>query len=96
MCLFVAFVCFAKPVEEARVNVSIVTDEADAVLAILEKKNANQPIADSDWQRLFATEGYIRLKKREAAMQRSFEDEEFKTFVLSDTLAQPWMYWKRS
>lgn len=86
--MWLSFVCVAKPVDDGRVNVTIVTDQADAVLAILQKKNSNQPIADSDWQRLFATEGYVRLKKREAAMQRSFADDEFKTFVLSDTLAQ--------
>jgi hypothetical protein len=69
------------------VKVQIITDEADAVLAILTRKIANQPIRDSDWQRLFASDGYVRLKKRETAMRRSFEDEDFRNFVLSDALA---------
>jgi hypothetical protein len=71
----------------SRVKVTVVTDEADAVLAILAKRKANQAIAEADWQRLFATEGYVRLKKRETAMRRSFEDAEFKAFVLTDALA---------
>jgi len=83
--MFVA-VGSARP-EVQRVNVKVITDEADAVLAILARKNAKQPISDSDWQHLFASEGYIRLKKRETAMRRSFEDEAFRTFVLSDALA---------
>jgi hypothetical protein len=62
-------------------------DEAHAVLAILARKRANQAITEANWQRLFASEGYVRLKKREAAMQRSFEDAEFKAFVLSDKLS---------
>lgn len=86
--VFTLFVitCSARPAKASRVDVKVVTDEADAVLAILSKRKANQLTTDSDWQRLFASEGYIRLKKREAAMRRSFEDEDFKTFVLSDAL----------
>ena len=67
-------------------DVRLVTDEPEAVLAVLAKKKAGQSITDADWQRVFQSEGYVRLKKREIAMQRSFEDAEFKTFVLSDQL----------
>lgn len=70
------------------VNVRLVTDEAEAVLAILTKKKANEAISEADWQRVFASEGYVRLKQRETSMQRSFEDADFRTFVLSDQLAQ--------
>src|ERR1044072_1078622 len=72
----------------AQVNVRLVTDEAEAVLSVLAKHKANQTIAETDWQRIFQSEGYVRLKKRETSMQRSFEDADFKTFVLSDALAQ--------
>lgn len=70
----------------ATVDVRLVTDEPEAVLAILAKRKANQPIADGDWQRVFQSEGYVRLKQRETSMKRSFEDADFKTFVLSDQL----------
>lgn len=69
------------------VSVHLITDEAEAVLAVLSKKRAAQAITDDDWRRIFASEGYTRLKRREHAMQRSFEDEDFKKFVLSDQLA---------
>jgi hypothetical protein len=65
----------------------MVTDEAEAVLAVLAKKRAGQEIADEDWRRLFSSEGYRRLKERELAMRRPFADEEFRTFVLSDQLS---------
>lgn len=81
-------VCFAQTADLSRVNVHVITDEADAVLAVLAKRKTNQPVAEADWQRLFSSEGYVRLKKREATMQRAFEDTEFKTFVLSDDLAE--------
>lgn len=84
--LAVPLVTFGKVTQE-RVEVRLVTDEAEAVLAILAKKKANEAIAEADWQKLFATEGYVRLKQRETSMQRSFEDADFKTFVLSDQLA---------
>lgn len=78
----------AQSAKNAQVDVRLVTDEADAVLAILAKRRAKQPILDADWQRIFASEGYIRLKKRETSLNRPFEDSDFKTFALSDQLAE--------
>lgn len=69
---------------DARVQIRMDTSEAEAVLAIAVQHNSGQAIAESDWQRLFATEPYVRLKKREAELQRNFTDEQFKKFVLSD------------
>lgn len=71
----------------SRIELALNTDEAEAVLAILDKRNAGAAIADADWQRLFATEPYVRLKKRESAMHRDFTDDDFKAFVLSAELA---------
>src|ERR1051325_4372653 len=89
--------------QTSALNVRLVTDEAEAVLAILAKRKVNQPITDRDWQRVFHSEGYTRLKQREASMQRSFDDTDFKTFVLSDALAergpaleQTFEKWKRA
>ena len=84
--LVLPLVAFGKVTQE-QVNVRLVTDEAEAVLNILAKKKANEAISEADWQQLFATEGYVRLKQRETSMQRSFEDADFKTFVLSEQLA---------
>ena len=70
------------------VDVRVVTDEAEAVLAILARQRANQPLTEADWRRLFASEAYKRLKKREAGMKRAFEDADFKTFVLSRELVE--------
>jgi len=76
----------AQSVTPARINLQIVTDEADAVLRILEKREISGEITEADWQNVFSSEGYRRLKKRELAMSRPFEDADFKTFVLSDEL----------
>jgi hypothetical protein len=81
-------ICAAFLPVTAQVNVRLVTDEAEAVLNILAKRKTNQPVVEADWQRIFQSEGYVRLKQRETSMQRSFEDADFKTFVLSDNLAQ--------
>ncbi len=70
-----------------RIQIKLNTDEAEAVLAILGKRAAGTTVIDADWRRLFDTEPYIRLKKREAAMQRDFTDDDFKKFVLSPELA---------
>lgn len=78
----------ALAVAEDRVQFKLDTSEADAVLAILKLRAAGKPVNDADWQRLFSSEPYLRLKKREASMHRDFTDEEFKKFVLSDDLAR--------
>lgn len=67
-------------------DLTIVTDEAEAVLDILDLRAAGGTPEDAAWARLFATEGYRRLKARELAMGRSFEDSSFRSFVLSDSL----------
>jgi hypothetical protein len=81
-----ACVCFPQTALSSAVNVHLVTDEAEAVLAILAKKKTKQSIGEADWQRVFQSEGYVRLKRRELSLKRPFEDTDFKTFVLSDEL----------
>lgn len=80
--------CPAQLAGSNRSDVRVVADEAEAVLAILAKKKSGQPVTEADWRQLFSTEGYTRLKKREESMRRAFEDEEFKTFVLSDQIIE--------
>lgn len=85
--LVICSVCSAVSAQSS-VDVRLVTDEPEAVLAILAKRKANRPVTETDWHRVFQSEGYIRLKQRETSMRRSFEDADFKTFVLSDALAE--------
>ena len=76
-----------------RVQLTLDTSEADQVLAILALRNQGKPVPDSEWQKLFATAPYQRLKQREKAIgekfhdpTRAFTDDDFKRFVLSDDL----------
>ncbi|HET9983684.1 MAG TPA: DUF5700 domain-containing putative Zn-dependent protease [Longimicrobiales bacterium] len=73
-------------VDTARLRVRLATDEADAVMAVLEKRAAGRTVEDADWARLFGSEGYRRLKERERSMGRPLEDSTFRAFVLSDSL----------
>lgn len=88
LCVAVVVFAFSPDLRAQQLDVRLVTDEADAVLAVLAKKRANEPVTDADWARVFSSEGYTRLKKRELGMQRPFEDAEFQKFVLSDELGQ--------
>ena len=83
MIRIVLFVALLAP---QRVQTHLISDEADAVLAILAKRAAQQSVTDVDWNRVFTSEGYVRLKKREQSMKREFEDDVFKKFVMSDEL----------
>lgn len=89
LCLIVVVFAFAVDSRaSSQLDVRLVTDEAEAVLAILTRKRANEPITQADWQRVFSSEGYTRLKKRELSLQRPFEDTEFQKFVLSEELGR--------
>jgi hypothetical protein len=70
-----------------RIQLTFNSEEAEAVLAILDKRAASAAITEADWKRVFESEPYVRLKKREAVMHRDFSDEDFKKFVLSPELA---------
>lgn len=68
------------------IRVRLVTDEPEVALQLLQERQDGKTISDSDWSRLFSTEGYKRLQERELGMKRGFTDEDFKTFILSDDL----------
>jgi hypothetical protein len=70
----------------AAVRVPFVTDEADAVLFMLRKREARAALTPADWRRLFSSEGYRRLEKRETGMGRPFEKRDFEHFVESGAL----------
>jgi hypothetical protein len=73
----------APPQAAVNLDVRIVTDEAEAVLAIVQKMRTDGPPTPADWDHLFSAEGYVRLKKRELSLKRPFRDEDFRKFVLS-------------
>ncbi len=97
-----AFVCcllcllparHAQPSSSDRIRLTLDTSEADQVLAILALQQAGKPVGDAEWQRLFATQPYQRLKEREKKIGEqfhdasvAFSDEDFKRFVLSGAL----------
>jgi len=57
-----------------RVQLTLDTSEADQVLAILALRNLGKPIPEDEWQKLFATAPYRRLKQREKAIGEKFHD----------------------
>jgi hypothetical protein len=94
--LFISFVLptsisFADSAD--RVQLTLDSSEADQVLAILDLRRQGKLVPDTEWQKLFATAPYQRLKLREKAIgerfhdpTRAFTDDDFKRFVLSDDL----------
>ena len=71
--------------QQPRLSVKLDTEAADAVLAIIARGAA---ASDTDWQRLFQSEGYRRLKQREATVKRAFTDSAFRAFVVDTSLAR--------
>ena len=74
------------PARSKRVSLRIDTGEAEAVLALVDQA-ARGSTTDADWGRLFDSEGYRRLEARERSMQRPFDREGLRAFVLSAELA---------
>jgi hypothetical protein len=73
--------CSAFAQSPSRVNLRLDTSEAEAVLDILDKRAHQEDVTDADWQKLFKTTPYRRLKQRETSMRRPLTDEEFAKFV---------------
>jgi hypothetical protein len=70
------------------IRVTVVTDEADAALAIAEKAASGATPDSADWTRLMESEGIRRLNDREAAMGRPMSDSAFRAFLLSPELGR--------
>ncbi len=82
-----ALPCAGQGEPPGRVSVRFDVAEATAALDLVEAGRRGI-VPEGEWRRLFATEGYARLKVREAAMRRAFTDSSFAAFVQSDTLAR--------
>ena len=81
----------AEPDAEPHVlQVRIVTDEADAALAILEERARTGAVEPGSWERLWKSEGFVRLKKRQESFGAKDVEKEFRDFLTS---AEPLLYW---
>ncbi len=82
-------VCLALllAVQDPSVSLTLVPDEAEAALAILEARAAGREPGTADWAALRASEGYRRLHLREATMGRGFSDSTFAAFLREDSMA---------
>lgn len=72
--------------ENPQLAVQRMTDEAERVLALLEKRERGEEISEEDWQSLTATEGYRRLEQRDEAFGVERFGETFRELLLSDEL----------
>jgi hypothetical protein len=68
-------------------DVALVSDEAEAALDVIGTHARGASPSTAQWNRLFASAGYVHLKEREAAMGRAFTDSSFARFVLADSVA---------
>ncbi len=86
---FLAFLAVLLPCAaeaQQKVAVTLVTDEAESVLAALDKRAKNQDLAAEDYASIFTSEGYKRLRARELSLGRSFEESDFKVFLNGEEL----------
>ncbi len=86
LALLLGMVVFCGAARARPQGVVLDTAEAEAVMAVLDKLAGGEQPGPADWERIFATDGYRRLKDREAAMKRDFTDAEFQAFVMTEEL----------
>ena len=74
----------AEPGAEPHVlQVRVVTDEADAALAILEEHARTGAVEPGSWDRLWKSEGFVRLKKRQESFGAKDVEQGFRDFLTS-------------
>lgn len=80
--------CAPRPVTSAAPTsgVRIERDALNAAFAILTDRKNGRSIAPERWTTLFASNGYRKLAERETAMGRTFTEDGFRAFLMSDTL----------
>ena len=71
---------------QSPLTVTLVPDEARAALELTDTLALGRPPSEAEWARLFATEGYRRLRQRELGLHRAFTDQAFRQFVASADL----------
>jgi hypothetical protein len=86
--LSMLFVAAHGAAADERIDLRLDTAEAEAVLAALETKDAGEIGRNRAFHRIFTSEAYVRLKRREASLHRDFTDGEFEAFVLSPGLTE--------
>jgi Putative zinc dependent peptidase (DUF5700) len=64
-------------------QVRVVTDEADAALAILEEHARTGAVGPASWDRLWKSEGFVRLKKRQESFGAKDVEKDFRDFLTS-------------
>lgn len=72
--------------QQERLDVRLVTDQAEAVLEVLNARASGREPSPEMWGRVFESEGYRRLRAREIAMGQPFGEEAFRAFVTSDSV----------
>ena len=82
--LLVGCLAFCPSRAAERIDLHVDTSQAEAVLAVAKHLRAGEAVTEAEWQRVFTTEPYKRLKRRETSMHRPFDDETFKAFVARD------------
>ena len=64
-------------------QVRIMTDEADAALAILDERVRTGAVKPESWDRLWKSEGFVRLKKRQESFGAKDVEKDFRDFLTS-------------
>lgn len=77
----------ALAVSDTTVVLTLVPDQAEAALAILDARAAGREPGPEAWRLLFESEGYRRLQRREEVMGRGFTDSAFAAFLREDSMA---------
>jgi hypothetical protein len=68
----------------AGVQVRIVTDEAAAALAILGEHHETGSVKPESWERLWKSEGFVRLKKRDESFGAKDVEESLRKYLTSE------------
>jgi hypothetical protein len=75
--------------DTTNLQVRIVLDEADAALAVLDERAETGNVKPETWERLFKSEGFVRLKKRQESFGAKEVEQGFREFLAAEeTLAR--------
>lgn len=67
-------------------DVRVVADQADAAVAILARRAAEEAVDEAEWEALFGSEGFRRLEARARSFDREIDRDAFRAWLVSDSV----------
>lgn len=77
-------------------TVNLISDQVEVVIDILKRTEENNKISKEHWNKLFHTQGFQLLEKRESEMNEGIKKSEFKGYIIDKIASDGYLPYEKS